>query len=102
MLRLILATPFIIVLVAFALSNTDPVRLGLWPTDLSVEMPLSIAILGFSAVFFFLGALITWLPGLKTRNRANRAEKRLAVHEARIKAAATPTPITRNLLAGPQ
>ena len=55
MLRALLLIPFLIVLVAFALSNPQHVQLALWPTDLSLEAPLSIAILAASGSFFFLG-----------------------------------------------
>jgi uncharacterized integral membrane protein len=104
MLRLLLAAPFVVLLVAFVLSNPTPVRLGLWPTDLSLELPLSLAILGFSAASFFLGALITWLPSVGHRVRAKRAEKRLAVLETHAKAAAgAPSPgIARPQLTGPK
>jgi uncharacterized integral membrane protein len=75
MLRALLLTPFLIVLVAFVLSNPQPVSLALWPTDVTLEAPLSIATLVIAGVFFLLGALIVWLPGLGTRMRARRAEK---------------------------
>jgi uncharacterized integral membrane protein len=94
MLRALLLAPFLIVLVAFALSNPQPVSLALWPTDVTLEAPLSIATLVIAGVFFLLGALIVWLPGLATRRRARRAEKtarKLAAEiAARDKAAAAP------------
>lgn len=104
MLKYLLAVPFAAVLAAFALSNPEPVRIGLWPTDLSVELPLSIAILGFSAVSFFTGALITWLPGIAARNRARVTERKLRELQARLDAAGAPPPAPspmRRLLGGP-
>jgi uncharacterized integral membrane protein len=99
MLRALLLAPFLIVLVAFALSNPQPVSLALWPTDVTLEAPLSIATLVIAGVFFLLGALIVWLPGLATRRRARRAEKKArklaAEIAARDKAAAAPVVVVR-------
>ena len=57
-LRALIALPFLAVLVLFALSNQQPVQIVLWPTDISLELPLSIAVLAISAVFFLAGALL--------------------------------------------
>lgn len=78
MLRALLLAPFLILLIAFALSNPQPVTLALWPTDLSLEAPLSIAVLVSAGAFFVLGAFIVWVPGLGHRWRARRAERRAA------------------------
>ena len=72
MLGLIFVSPFLLLLVLFTLSNATPVQLGLWPTDLSVQAPLSIAVLVVSAVFFVLGALVVGLGSLAQRRRARR------------------------------
>jgi uncharacterized integral membrane protein len=76
MLRAILLAPFLLLLIAFALSNPQPVSLSLWPTDVTLEAPLSIATLVIAGVFFLLGAVIVWLPALGHRRRARLAEKR--------------------------
>lgn len=74
-LRALIALPFLVLLVAFALSNQQPVQLVLWPTDISLEVPLSIAVLAISAVFFLAGALLVWGSTLAVRGRARRAEE---------------------------
>jgi len=108
MLRIILLLPFLIVLVAFALSNQQTVTLGIWPTDLTVEAPLSISVLIAAAVFFFLGALFVWFGSVAARSRAARAERRAAYLEEELKARnAVPANATRmNMvvpaLAGPK
>jgi uncharacterized integral membrane protein len=84
MLRVIIGLPLLVILVVFALSNTDPVRLGIWPTDYSVQVPLSIAVLAAAAVAFLLGALIVWLGELGQRRRARRAEDTVRVLEERL------------------
>jgi lipopolysaccharide assembly protein A len=99
MLRLILLTPFLIVLVAFSLSNPQPVPLHLWPLDFEITAPLSVAVLAVSGVFFLLGALIVWFGQLAARARARRAERRvrdlesqIAVLERRQQTIVTPPP----------
>ena len=108
MLRAILLTPFLIVLIAFALSNPQPVQLALWPTDVTLEAPLSIATLIIAGVFFLLGALIVWLPGLGHRYRARRAEKKaralaaeLAARDKAAAAAQTPVMLNQRRIGGP-
>ncbi len=93
MLRFILLLPFLIVLVAFALSNQQPVTLAMWPTDLSIEAPLSISVLIAAGVFFFLGALFVWFGSVAARGRAAKAERRAAALEAELKARSAPPPI---------
>jgi uncharacterized integral membrane protein len=84
MLRALLLAPFLLVLIAFALSNPQPVTLALWPTDVTLEAPLSIATLVMAGVFFLLGAVIVWLPALGHRRRARRAERRARALEAEL------------------
>ena len=71
-------------LVLFALSNTQIVRLGLWPLDYGLELHLSLAILGAMAIAFLLGALVVWLSALAQRRRARRAENLVRLLEAQI------------------
>jgi uncharacterized integral membrane protein len=94
MLRFIVLLPFLIVLVAFALSNQQTVTLGIWPTDLTVEAPLSISVLIAAGVFFFLGALFVWFGSLATRRRAARAESRAEWLDLQLKAQKAAPPAT--------
>ena len=77
MIRAFLALIVLILLIAFALSNKQPVNIGLWPTDVLVELPLSVAMLLFGAMFFIVGALMTWGGRLAAGSRARRAEKQV-------------------------
>ena len=86
MLGLIFALPFILLLIVFALSNAGTVPLGLWPTDLSVDVPLSLAVLGAGAVFFVLGAIVVGISSLGQRRRARRAESRVRTLERELEA----------------
>jgi putative membrane protein len=73
-------------LVLFALSNTEMVRLGLWPTDYGIDVHLSIAILVAMAIAFLVGALVVWFSELAQRRRARRAERTVRMLEAQIEA----------------
>ncbi len=73
--RLILLSPLLLLVILFALSNTESVRLGLWPTDLLIEAPLSLLMLMAMAFAFLVGALSTWVVGIGARLRARRAEQ---------------------------
>lgn len=86
MLFLIVTFVLCLPLVLFLLSNTEIVRLGLWPTDYSVEVHLSLAILIAMAIAFLLGALVVWMSELAQRRRARRAERTVRLLEAQIEA----------------
>lgn len=73
-------------LVLFALSNTEIVKLGIWPTDYGLEVPLSLAILVAMAIAFLLGALVLWMSELAQRRRARRAERTVHLLEAQVEA----------------
>jgi putative membrane protein len=83
-MRLLIALPFLLLLVLFALSNTAPVRLRLWPTDYALELPLSLAVLGAMAIAFLLGGALVWLSELAQRRRARRAEQAVRLLEAQV------------------
>jgi len=84
MLRIIIAAPFLFLLVLFALSNPQATEFKLWPTDYSVVLPLSLAVLGAMGVAFFLGALLLWMSALAARARARRAEHKVRLLEAQV------------------
>jgi uncharacterized integral membrane protein len=84
MLFLIVTFLLCLPLVLFALSNTEVVRLGMWPTDYGIDVHLSIAILVAMAIAFLLGALVVWVSALAQRRRARRAERLVRMLEAQI------------------
>jgi len=84
MLRLIIAAPFLLVVVLFALSNRQPTTFALWPTDYAVTLPLSIAVLIAMAVAFVAGALVLWVSAVSARMRARRAEHAARLLEAQV------------------
>ena len=85
-MRLLLAFPVLVVLIAFALSNQQVVRIGLWPTDIQVDLPLSIIVLLAAGLFFLAGAFLTWGSSLTVSGRARRAERTIRQLEAQVQA----------------
>ena len=84
-LRWLIAAPFLLLLVLFALSNTSTLKLGLWPTDYTIEWPASLVILVAMGVAFMAGALLMWVCDLGQRRRARRAEQALKLLEEQVK-----------------
>jgi uncharacterized integral membrane protein len=81
--RWVLGGLVLALLILFALSNTQEVELGLFPTGLAVGMPLSVAILGAMGIGFFLGGLVVWFTSLRHRRAARRAHAAVRLLEAK-------------------
>ncbi len=84
-MRYVIGLPLLAVLVLFALSNTEPVRLGFWPTGIALDVPLAIAVLGGMGIAFLLGGLFVWIGELGQRRRARRAEYTVRVLEEQLR-----------------
>jgi uncharacterized integral membrane protein len=84
MIRIVIAAPFLALMVLFALSNPTPVKLGIWPTDYQIEVPISLAILAGLGVGFFFGALALWVSAVAAKARARRAERKVRQLQAEI------------------
>jgi len=83
-MRLVIGLPLLLLLVLFALSNREPVRLGIWPTDYALQVPVSLAVLVGMAIAFLLGGLLVWLSALTQRRRARQAEHAVRLLEAQV------------------
>jgi putative membrane protein len=84
MLLVIITFILLLPVVLFTLSNTAVVRLGLWPTDYGIDVPLSLAILVAMAIAFVLGGLLVWVSALAQRRRARKAERTVRLLEAKV------------------
>jgi uncharacterized integral membrane protein len=84
MLALILALPLLLLLVLFAISNTEPVALHLWPFDLAWVLPLAGAVLLAALLAFLLGALLAWGSGLRYRAQARQLRHAATLLEAEL------------------
>ena len=82
---LLLTLPFLLFILLFALSNREMVQIALWPTDWSVDLMLSVVVLGAAAIAFLLGALTVWLSELARRGRLHRAEQKVALLEEQLR-----------------
>jgi uncharacterized integral membrane protein len=76
-MRLLIAVPFLVILVIFVLSNRASVSIGFWPSDVRWDMPLSVALLITAAVALIVGAAMVWISELHQRRRARHAEARV-------------------------
>ena len=81
-ITIVVCVPFAV----FALSNMEHVRLGLWPTDYVIDVPISLAILTGMALGILLGALMVWVAELGQRRRARRAERTVRLLQAQVDA----------------
>lgn len=86
MLRLLLTVPPLLLLALFAGSNRDPVTLTLWPTDFSVTLPLSLAVLGAAGLAFACGGLAVWISGVRQRRQLRQAETAVRLLEDQVRA----------------
>ena len=84
MIRALIFAPLLFLLVLFALSNPQPVHLGIWPTDYGADLPLSIALLMAGAVAFLLGAVLMWFSLVGARLRARRSEQQVRILEQQV------------------
>ena len=96
-MRILLAAPLLFILILFALSNKQVVELGLWPTDVQIDLPVSIAVLGIAGLFFLFGALVAWSGTLSERARAKRAEATIRQLEAQLASARATRPVPNTM-----
>ncbi len=85
LLRLVLLVPLLAVLVIFALTNQQMVRLSFWPSPASLDAPLSLAVLSALGAGMLIGATMLWFTTLRVRHRAGRAEQARALLEAELR-----------------
>lgn len=94
LLRLVLLSPVLLVLVVFALTNPQPMHIVVWPFDIALDTPASLALLSALGVGLFLGAVMLWVTTLGLRLRARRAERACALLEGELKRARLASPAT--------
>ncbi|MGH7153803.1 MAG: lipopolysaccharide assembly protein LapA domain-containing protein [Acetobacteraceae bacterium] len=83
-MRLLIAAPFLLVLISFVLSNRMQVEIGIWPTGVAWQVPLSIAVLVAAGMAFVIGALLVWVNEIGQRRRARRAEATIRLLEEQV------------------
>lgn len=101
----ILTIPVALLAVSFAVSNLEPVSLGLWPLPHRAEVPAYALVLASLMAGFLLGGAVAWWGGHAQRKaarlekmRADRLERELLAARDRADAAeaklANPAPAT--------
>ena len=73
-----------VILILFAISNREPVSVGLWPLPALVELPLYLVLLGTLLVGFLVGELSGWIGGWRWRREARRSRERIAMLEREL------------------
>jgi lipopolysaccharide assembly protein A len=71
-------------LIPFALSNREPVSLGLWPLPFLVDLPLYLLVLFLLLAGFIIGAVATWIGGRHIRRELRRRRRRLEALEREL------------------
>lgn len=71
-------------LIPFALSNREPVLLGLWPLPFLVDLPLYLLVLMVLLAGFVIGAAATWIAGRRIRRELRRRRRRVEVLEREL------------------
>ena len=93
LLSYLITIPIAVALILFAISNQGMVVVELWPLPFaSRPLPLYTIVLVPAAVAFFLGGLIVWLGGTRTRRLARqrkRAVENLRAELGRVQASKT-------------
>jgi putative membrane protein len=75
-----------LVMALFAVSNHEPVTVGLWPVPFLVEIPLYVAMLAALAVGFLIGELAAWVAGHRRRREARQRRRQIASLEGELRA----------------
>lgn len=83
----IVTVPVAIAIVLFAVVNRAEVTLSLWPLPWEIQAPLFLFTLGAIVFGFFVGALVTWISGGRTRQRLRSAQRELAEAQGAMKQA---------------
>ena len=71
-------------LIPFALSNREPISLGLWPLPFFVDLPLYLLVLSLLLAGFVIGAAATWIGGRRKRRELRRGRRRVEALEREL------------------
>ncbi|MSP00143.1 MAG: DUF1049 domain-containing protein [Acetobacteraceae bacterium] len=83
-MRWIAGVPALLLLILFALSNSEPVSLELWPFgEFPFKPPLSLTLLAVLALGYVLGGLRVRIAEYRHRRAARRAEDAMRLMEAK-------------------
>jgi uncharacterized integral membrane protein len=76
-----------VLLIPFALSNREPVSLGVWPLPFLIDLPLYLLVALLLLIGFVAGAAVTWIAGRRKRRELKRRRRRIEALERELVAA---------------
>ena len=82
----VLALLVAVVLASFAVSNREPVALGLWPLPWLLQAPVYLAVFGALLLGVVIGALAVWAGGARRRRELRRHRRHIAALERELAA----------------
>jgi uncharacterized integral membrane protein len=82
----LVALPVALVLVGFAIANTETVTLGFWPLDQHLAGPLYLVVPAALVLGFIAGAFVAWINGGRWRREARRRQRRIEALERELQA----------------
>jgi len=85
MVRLLVALVALIIIVAFAVANRQPVDISFAPFPVTLELPLYGAFLFGLIVGVLVGGIGVWLAGHSRRRRARRLRRQVGTLENQVK-----------------
>jgi uncharacterized integral membrane protein len=80
----IITLPLTVIAVLFALSNSAPTEVRLWPLPWAADLPLYLLILGFLLIGFLLGIVVAWLSGGSRRRRMRMLSEQVRAQAGEI------------------
>ena len=86
-IRTIIGLPLVIILVVFAVMNSENIKLSLWPLGINVELSMGLAIVFFVVLGYILGRVDAWLvnsPLRKQLREQKRQNKKLSVEQVKL------------------
>jgi lipopolysaccharide assembly protein A len=90
--------PLALILVVFAISNRETVRVTLWPFPIEIETPLFLIVLLVGLLGFLVGELVAWINGRYWRRDSRAKARRIEALErelAATQAQLAPAPASR-------
>ncbi len=74
-IKMLIGLPLLIVILVFAFVNNDLATFNLWPFYIEITVSLSVAIVFFLLVGFFLGNFFSWLSYMPLRKALKNQKK---------------------------
>jgi uncharacterized membrane protein YciS (DUF1049 family) len=75
-LKTLIGLPIFLIIIAFAFINNDLATFNLWPFSFEITVSLSVAILFFVFLGFFLGSISTWMSYAPLRKDLRKQKKK--------------------------